>query len=79
MEMVGRGGDEKDICLDCDLVPIGDKRDIGILGIGCSNAQDGDRNDRLDDSEGEYAEGELAHFLQSTKILVIGGFSLLQR
>ena len=79
VEMVGQGGDKEDICLDRDLVPIGGKRDIGILGIGCGNAQDDDRNDRLDNSKGEYVEGELAHFLQSAKILVIGGFSLLQR
>lgn len=56
-----------DIGTDCGLVPIGDKRDIGILDICCGNTiLDGDRSDGLEGSGNGYEEGELAHFPLST-------------
>lgn len=69
---------EEGISSGCGPVSSGGKRGTGTWDIGCSSGLGSDRNDRLDDNRNEYMEGELAHYLQSTMIQVVGGFVLSQ-
>ena len=78
MEKEGQGDDREGSDSDYDLVPSGDKRGIGKLDIGCNSGPDGDRSGRLGGSEDGWWEGELVHFLQSTKFQAVEGLILLQ-
>ena len=64
---------EGDSGWDYDQVPSGYRRGINKRGIDSGSGPGGGKNDMLDDSRGKLKEGELVHYLQSTKIRLVGG------